>query len=93
MIDWEKVELKIREEIKLYDYNDLFDYDRLQVNITRYIKSLITKEFKLVASGKIEDVGKPTVGLYKNNKIQTVDISKYKGKIISIYISENKDVK
>ena len=93
MIDWEKVELKIREEIKLYDYNDLFDYDRLQVNITRYIKSLITKEFKLVASGKIEGVGKPTVGLYKNNKIQIVDISKYKGKIISIYISENKDVK
>ena len=91
MIDWKKVKNKI-----LYNSNPPglgnYGYMEEQANrIVKYFKSLIAKEFKLVASGKVtEDL--PQLKIYFINGKQINGLfKKYSGKPISIYISENKD--
>jgi len=103
MIDWNKVE----EDILTKLHNSLQEIDPdsaelrmgygtlLEVgkNIKRYFKSLISKEFKLVAKGKVAYRNDADCGDYFliDGYGITFKFKKYKGKNISIYISENKE--
>ena len=96
MIDWKQVEREIEKLLKRYDsvltaitMSENIDWrDSCKYELLKYIKSLIAGEFKLVASGK------PFYTFYGwaiKDKTMKEIIHPFRGKNISIYISENED--
>ena len=86
MIDWDKVEDEITSLIHPH-------------KIAKYFKSLISKEFKLVAKGKydgiypvnMKDEIVVTICIKEPVKRLMKELIEFDNKNISIYISENKE--
>lgn len=96
MIDWNGLEKEINFIIGLNVNAVETSINGASKNIIKYVKSLIAKEFKLVAKGRISDTiaGMANTGILRIEGEPTLINNlfvKYKNQNISIYISENEN--
>jgi len=98
-MDWNTVNEKIKELAHNARY-EIGTTEEHAEEILNYVKTLIAKEFKLVASGLVYDSsceysGGFHIGKGWGNEANDFDLceimDKYDKKNISIYISENED--